>query len=73
MEHYKDGMTSGTFKFKWLIKNNRLFHGWLEGKKDALDIDLYPTIANTTIVSEYNTVFPGNEYMILEGEYYIKR
>lgn len=71
LERYENGMTSGTFKFKWLIKNNKLYHGWLCGKRDAMEINKYPTIADTIIINNFDTILDGRRYIILDGNYYV--
>lgn len=71
VEHYEGGMIGRSLKFKWLIKNNKLYHGWLETKGHYV-IDKYPTIAETMIIDNFDTIPIGKMYMILDGAYYLK-
>ncbi len=71
IESYEEGMTARSMKFKWLIKKDKLYHGWL-ATKDHYKIDKYPTVAETLIIDNYDTIPIGRIYMILDGDYYIK-
>jgi len=71
VERYEDGMTSRSLKLKWLIKKNKLYHGWLESKGHYV-IDKYPTIADATIIHNFDTIPIGRMYMILDGNYYVE-
>lgn len=71
IERFQDGMTSGTLKLKWLIKNNKLYLGWLSGKNYKYEIIGYPTNADATIIHNFDTISIGRKYMILDGNYYV--
>lgn len=70
-EKYENGqIKSDTQPRKWLIKYDRLYFGWAAGKGDQFSIDLYPTIATTAIISDFDTINTGDKYIILDGNYY---
>ena len=56
---------------KWLIKNNTLYFGWTSGGKSKFSIDQYPLISVDTIINNYDTIYPNQKYMILDGDYYV--
>jgi hypothetical protein len=68
----ENGMSSGTFTVKWLIKGDKLYHGWLATKHSVYAIDKYPTIAETEINNNFDFIPIGKSYMILDGEYYVR-
>ena len=71
IEQYENGnIESDTQPRKWLIKNNRLYFGWMAFKGDQYSIDLYPTITPTVIISDFDTIDAGDQYIILDGNYY---
>lgn len=67
----QDGAISRSPKYKWLIKKNKLYHSWLTTKGHYV-IDKYPTIADTEIINNFDTIPVGRAYMILDGNYYLK-
>jgi hypothetical protein len=67
-----NGKESGKSKGKWLIKRDKLYHGWLATKHLVYVIDKYPTIAETEIINNFDSIPIGKEYIILDGEYYIR-
>ena len=69
-QHENGEIKSDTQPRKWLIKNDKLYFGWLAGKGNQYSIDLYPTIASTTIVVNFDTINIGENYIILDGNYY---
>jgi len=71
IERYEDGMTSGTINAKWLIKKNKLYLGWLASKNYKFEINKYPTIADTTLIHNFDSVPIGSMYIILDGDYYV--
>lgn len=71
IERYEDGMTSGTINGKWLIKKNKLYLGWLTSNNYKFEINKYPTIADTTIIHNFDSVPIGSMYILLDGNYYV--
>jgi hypothetical protein len=55
----------------WLIKKNKLIFSRF--KREQFTIDLYPTLANTLLINDYDSVRAGQTYMILDGRYFIKQ
>jgi hypothetical protein len=67
----QNGAISRSPKYKWLIKKNKLYHSWLTTKSYYV-IDKYPSIADTVIIHNFDTIPVGRFYMILDGNYYVK-
>lgn len=72
IERYENGNFKGDSQHrKWLIKNRKLYFGWLAAKDEKYFIDLYPTVATSTIIHNLDTIPVGSKYMILDGNYYV--
>lgn len=67
----QDGAISRSPNSKWLIKKNKLYHGRLSTKSHYV-IDKYPTITDTVIIHNFDTIPMGRFYIILDGNYYVK-
>lgn len=59
----------------WVIKDHYLFCGrsrplnWRYSWRFTLN--QYPDTANVLMIDQYDTVFPGDRYMILDGNYFV--
>jgi hypothetical protein len=72
IEEYENGQSQSVTKDrKWLIKNNTLYFGWTGGGNEKFSIDQYPLISVDTIITDFDTVYPNQKYMILDGNYYL--
>lgn len=54
----------------YVIKNDKIQYGWAGMDEQRFHIDQYPTVASTEIIYEFDTVFMGETYMILDGMYF---
>jgi hypothetical protein len=54
----------------YVIKNDKIQYGWAGMDEQRFHIDQYPTAASTEIIYEFDTLFPGDTYMILDGMYF---
>ncbi len=53
---------------RWRVKNN-----YLCGEGQKLKIDKYPTSITSIYINNYDTVYPNQFYIILDGEVYRKK
>ncbi len=73
IEYFENGsFKSDTQRRKWLIKKNKLYFGWLAAKDEKFSIDQYPNVASNLIINNYDTIFSGEKYLILDGNYFKK-
>ncbi|MBK8927057.1 MAG: hypothetical protein IPM74_14385 [Crocinitomicaceae bacterium] len=58
----------------WIVQDDILYFGRLGTKKDGhhFNINQYPQIATDSIKLDYDTILPGNYYMILNNLPYRK-
>lgn len=54
----------------YVIKNDKIQYGWAGMDEQRFHIDQYPTKASTEIDYVFDTIFPGDTYMILDGMYF---
>lgn len=73
IEYYENGtFKSDTQKRKWLIKDNKLFFGWLGAGDEKFIINQYPSISPNVIISGSDTISTGDTYIVLDEKYYVK-
>ena len=70
-QHENGQLISDTQPRKWLIKNNRLYFGWISFKGAQYSIESYPTVALNTLINDFDTINVGDSYIILDGNYYL--
>lgn len=56
----------------WFLKKNILRFGVIGGEPWRFHIDEYPTISTDSIKLTFDTILPGKNYMILDGNYFKK-
>lgn len=54
----------------YVIKNDKIQYGWFGIDEQRFHIDQYPSVATSEIDYVFDTVFPGETYMILDGMYF---
>lgn len=73
IEYFENGtFKSDTQRRKWLVKNGKLYFGWMSSKDEKFTIDQYPSIASNIIIHDNDTIGSGDYFMILDGEYFKK-
>lgn len=55
----------------WLIKDNKLIFSRF--KREQFFINSYPMVATDKIISEFDTIQIGQTFMILDGQYFVKK
>lgn len=53
---------------RWRVKNNYLY-----GEGEKIKIDKYPTVTTTIYINNYDTVYPDQSYIILDGDVYRRK
>mgnify|MGYP000148853880 CR=1 FL=1 len=71
VEYENNTSKSDTQNRKWLIKNNHLYFGWTGSGDEKFSIDQYPMFSTDTIIDNFDTIYPNQKYMILDGYYYV--
>ncbi len=56
----------------WFLKKNTLRFGVIGGEPWRFHVDSYPTISIDSIKLNFDTILPGNIYMVLDGNYFKK-
>lgn len=71
IEEYENGeVKKFTQKRKWLTKKNTLYFGWTGSGNEKFSIDQSPHISLDTMIQSYDTVYPNQKFLILDGVYY---
>lgn len=56
---------------KWMIKNDALYFGRSSSKNQRFKINQYPLTSSDTIINDFDTIYPENSYLILNGVYFV--
>lgn len=71
IEDYENGeIKKFTQNRKWLTKNNTLYFGWLGIGNEKFSIDQQPIMSLDTLIHNYDTIYPNQKYIVLDGDYY---
>ena len=62
---YKD-----TKERDWWMKNNTIYFGKTAFNGELYDVETFPTLTGQTFTDNFDTIYAGKRYIVLDGNYY---